>query len=108
MEQEEGVSLSPIKKEINSLIEALFMDFQDAEPAVAQTQAQTQAQRDALVVKQPTTKKTKKEPASKVTKNTKKVKLEPTEKKKRVVNQKVFKVIPPLSNIIGTELVKHE
>lgn len=107
LETQAGVSLAPIKKEVNKLIEETFLNFQDAQTAKEEKEAFAKKQRETLVVKKAVIPK---EPGNKVVKKvtvTKKKKAVPTEeeKKKRVVNQTVYKIIPPLSDIIGTEVV---
>lgn len=97
MERQLGISLSLVKKEVNQLIEELFMDFQEAEKPVVKEK----------IAEAPVVKKTiKQESGNKVTKKKATVKVVPKEeKKKRVVNAQVLKILPPLSDIIGTEVV---
>ncbi|KAG2201448.1 hypothetical protein INT47_001497 [Mucor saturninus] len=115
LESQAGVSLTPIKKEVNKLIEETFLDFQEAQTVKDESVAikQTAKQKADMVVakkvipKAPGNKVTKKvsSTTTTVTKTTKKKPvLTEEEKKQKALNQTVYKIIPPLSDIIGTEV----
>lgn len=117
LEQEIGHSLNHIKKEINVFIEDIFLNFQEQyeqreqrneqrEKLVAEPKNVVVKEKPKKVVKKTTTKKDEakeKKPKKVVKKTTTK---EDEAKEKKPINWPLQKVMPPLCDIIQTDLVK--
>ncbi|KAI7907403.1 SWIB/MDM2 domain-containing protein [Cokeromyces recurvatus] len=91
LEAQIGTSLDHVKKEINTLIEQVFLSFQQ--------QASTSSQDSERVLKKKDT-SIKKTTAPTIKKETKKKKQQP----KKPIDWPVYKVTSPLSDIIGTDI----
>lgn len=94
LEAQTGASLDHIKKEINAFIEDIFINFGKEKPAPAAS---------LVVDNRKTIKKTT---APVIKKAPPKKKKEPTEKKP--INWPLLKVLPPLSDLIHTDLVSEQ
>ncbi|KAI9473641.1 MAG: SWIB/MDM2 domain-containing protein, partial [Benjaminiella poitrasii] len=94
LEAQSGTSLDYIKKEVNSLIEEIFMAFQQQDSSSSQPSSSQTSER---VVKQRAPTNTKK--AMTTRKDTTKKKQD-----KKPIDWPLYKVHPPLSNIIDTDL----
>ncbi|GAA5809535.1 hypothetical protein MFLAVUS_002945 [Mucor flavus] len=91
LESQLGISLSDIKKEINLYIEQLFLDFQ-----------QQQEERKSKVLDKKV--EVKKVAGNKVTKKTTKRTTKKEPKERKPIEWPILKVLPPLSDIIHTQL----
>jgi chromatin remodeling complex protein RSC6 len=121
LEKQIGASLDPMKKEINEFIEEIFVDFSEKEEErtkrylelvvkkeeeKAKLDVPTKAEKAVASTKAATVKKEK---GNKVEKKNaaapKKKKKEKEPGEKRVIDWPVYTILPPMSDIIGTQLV---
>lgn len=102
LEAQTGTSLDSIKKEINAYISEVFVKFQqqqeERKPSLSPPAKSRAQDINAKVVKKTTSTPIKK-PAQKKKKEV---------KEKRVIDWPLYKVSPPLSDIIKTDLVSWE
>ncbi|KAG1144475.1 hypothetical protein G6F37_007014 [Rhizopus arrhizus] len=99
LEHSTGQTLEPIKKEINAIIQEIFLNLQSKHTDESEKQEPELKIEDLVVnYKGATPKKQIKKPLKATSKN---IKKRPAEKKQR--EMPLLKVLPPLSNIIKTE-----
>jgi hypothetical protein len=100
LETDTGASLDHIKKEINAYIQDVFENFEKKPVKAESPPASSLVVDDRKTIKKTTVKKTT---APAIKKSAPKKKKEPTEKKP--INWPLLKVLPPLSDLIHTDLV---